>query len=414
MTVQPFHLGARPGDGDDEMVDPFAATGYAGNPFPEPGLDTGALYVGHMREQVRKLNAWVTGVLAETDPDRGASGPVRPLALRGSIGVGKTHLLKTLERELSRRPHVAVVRKNLPEEGMDRLLLSTLLLGSLPHGDEEVDLPAVPSALPLLDRIVVVGRSGAREVRESLEALSEKSLVARPLLQILAEKDRAREADLRAWLSRWLLRGHTTPTQRNKLGLAKPLEGEGQAIRAVADLMRVARVARQVQAWFVLVDQLEDLWRIGVIGAGRRARFLTDLRSFVDLGLEGAPVAILLAWNTEVAATGDKIETEYQALWRRLGDPLELPGLEEADVWPFAEEYLKHARRREGEIALRKSFKERLRPNAGDIVAALRKDPKARLGPQRFASYRLLHHWREAALRVAHEVHEGQATNTLR
>jgi hypothetical protein len=412
VTVKPFHLGARAVD-DEELVDSFAATGYAGNPFPEPGLDTGALFVEHMPAQVRRLDAWVTDVLVSTDLKRPTSGPVRPLAIRGSIGVGKTHLLKTLERDLSRRDRVAVVRKNLPEEGMDRLLLATLLLGSLPHGDTDVDLPQTPSALPLLDRIVVVARDGAvaREVRELVEGLA-GSLIARPLLRIIGEQDRAHEAELRAWLSRWLLRGHTTPIQRSKLGLAKPLEGEGQAIRAVADLMRVARAARQVQAWFVLVDQLEDLWRSGVIGPGRRARFLTDVRSFVDLGLEGAPIAVLLAWNTEVTAREDKIETEYQALWRRLGDPLDLPGLEEKDVWPFAEEYLKHAQRLEGELARRKHFREMLKQSARQVGIVLRDDPRARLSPQSFASYRVLHHWREAAARVADAIREEQATTS--
>jgi hypothetical protein len=410
LTIKPFHLGAQTGAGDDELRDPFAPTGYAGNPFPEPGLDTGALYVEHMLGQVKKLDTWVTDVLAATDLERPRSGPVRPLAIRGSIGVGKTHVLKTLERGLTRRDRVAVVRKNLPEEGMDRLLLATLLLGSLPQGDSDVDLPEAPSALPLLDRIVVVARSGAvsRDVRETLEGLS-GSLIAGPLLRIIAEQDRAREADLRAWFSRWLLRGHTTPIQRSKLGLAKPLEGEGQAIRAVTDLMRAARAARQVQVWFLLVDQLEDLWRIGVISPGRRARFLTDVRSLVDFGLEGAPIAVLLAWNTLVTTSEDKIETEYQALWRRLGDPLDLPGLQQKDVWPFAEEYLKHAQRREGPGERRKRFTERLRQSTGDVWTALGSDSKARLGPQSFASYRVLHHWREAAARVAGGLQNEQA-----
>jgi hypothetical protein len=412
VTVKPFRLGARTVSGDDDVRDPFAPTGYVGNPFPEPGLDTGALYIEHMPDQVKKLDAWVTDVLRTTDLDRPRSGPVRPLAIRGSIGVGKTHILKALERDLAQRDLVAVVRKNLPEEGMDRLLLATLLLGSLPHGDIEVDLPRTPSALPLLDRIVVVARSGAfsRQVRETLEGLS-GSLISRPLLRIIGEQDRAREADLRAWFSRWLLRGHTTPIQRSKLGLAKPLEGEGQAIRAVADLMRTARAARQVQTWFVLIDQLEDLWRSGVISPGRRARFLTDARSFVDLGLEGAPIAVLLAWNTLVTASEDRIETEYQALWRRLGDPLDLPGLEGKDVWPFAEEYLKHAQRREGEIEHRKRFKEQLRLRTENVKRALRSDQKARLSPQSFASYRVLHHWREEAARVADHLSDEQASS---
>ncbi|HSN97248.1 MAG TPA: hypothetical protein VLS89_03085 [Candidatus Nanopelagicales bacterium] len=412
MPAKPFRLGARALP-DAADPNPFTVTGFAGNPFPEPGLDTGALYVAHMSEQVKALDAWVNDVEDATDLKRAASGPVRPIAVRGSIGVGKTHLLKTLERDLSTRSLTAVIRKNLPDEGMDRLLLATLLLGSLPRGDEELDLPPVPSALPLLDRIVVASRSSGRgrHLREVLFGLT-GSPIAPPLLRVLDESDRAREAELRAWFARWLLRGHTTPIQRSKLGLAKPLEGEGQAIRAVADLMRAARATRQVQRWFVLIDQLEDLWRAGVISPGRRARFLTDLRSLVDLGLEGAPIAVLLAWNTEITTGEDKLETEYQALWRRLGDPLELPGIEVKDIWPFAKEYLDNAQRlpEKGGQALRKQFREELEQSTGMVVNALREDSRARLGPQRFATYRVLHHWREAASMVARKLNSRDVT----
>src|SRR5262249_18202193 len=121
---------------------------------------------------------------------------------------------------------------------------------------------------------------------------------------------------------------------------------------------------------------------------------------------------VLLAWNTEVTAREDKIETEYQALWRRLGDPLDLPGLEEKDVWPFAEEYLKHAQRRDGELPRRKHFREMLKQLARQVVEALRDDAKARLSPQSFASYRVLHHWREAAARVARALLDQPASNT--
>lgn len=416
MVVRPFRFGARSDEGDNETTNLFEAAGYVSNPFPDPGLDTGAFYREHMSAQVGQIEAWVHDVDVSTDLERESSGPVRPLAVRGSIGVGKTHLLKALEVQLSSRDHCAVVRKNIPEEGMDRLLLATLLLNSLPRGDESVDLPKIPSALPLLDRIVVVARSKgnrAKSVRATLERLTTSS-IARPLLRVVDEPDESRESDLRAWFARWLLRGHTTPVQRNKLGLTKPLEGEGQAIQAVADLMRVARAAGGVQAWFVLFDQLEDLWRAGVISAGRRARFLTDLRFLIDLGLEGAPIAVLLAWNTEVdharlSGEGeDRLEREYQALWRRLGEPIDLPGLQAEDIWPFAKEYLKYGLRASGskEVmkARRAKFREVLEEKTTEIATALRQDQRARLGPQRFASYRVLHHWREAAVNVTREL----------
>jgi hypothetical protein len=395
------HKGADDGSGDSDD-DPILALGYVRNPFPEPGLDTGAFYIRHMEPQIKALETWVSDAQAATDPVSPAHQPVRPIAIRGSIGVGKTHVLKALEKDLSEGDGLAVTRKNLPEEGMERILLANLLLHNLPSGHPDTEITGEPSSVPILDRIVARLAGDRRPaIMTELEHLAPRSLFAQAFQSVVASG----RDDYRAVLARWLSRGMTTPTQRAKIHLARPLEGEGQAIRAIADLLQLARAAGELQVWFVLVDQLEDLWRPGVVTPGRRARLLTDLRFLVDLALEGAPIATLLAWNTEVNAE-DHIQVEYQALWRRLGTPVDLPGLGQKDVWPFAQEYLKHATVRKSATQLRSRrdrFRTALEARTPQVVRTLTNDPQARLGSV-FASHRVLHHWRACAPEVAAEL----------
>src|SRR3569832_957635 len=140
-------------------------------------------------------------------------------------------------------------------------------------------------------------------------------------------------------MANWLMRVAVSPAQRTKLGVSGPLESEGAAIRATADLIRLGNACQTLQVWFVLIDQLEDLWRTTAITPGRRARFLTDLRLLIDQGLEGAPVALLLAGNSTTMGgdpNRDPLYEEYAALWRRMGNPVQIPGLRAEDIWPFA------------------------------------------------------------------------------
>jgi hypothetical protein len=206
-------------------------------------------------------------------------------------------------------------------------------------------------------------------------------------------------------------RENTTPGQRAKIGLSGVLESEGQAIRAIADLLRLAHAVGIIQVWFVMIDQLEELWREGVITPSRRARFLTDVRLLVDQAFEGAPIAVLLAWNTYASIAnpsdvGTQIESDYHALWQRLGRPVDLPMLKEADIWPFAQEYLAD----EGIIASapggRKTLYELLERQRDSVLRVL----KQQEADGAFAPRHVLRAWREAADRIA----SGQAGGTQR
>lgn len=395
---------ARPKKGAAQAEqDPFARHGLMGNPFPEPGLDRGVLYSGHMEEELKRIDEWLDRIQRTENGDS-----VVPLAIRGAIGVGKTHLVKSIQDGLqTRQDNTFVSRKALTDESMKNLLLATLLLHSLPPGDERIRPAEESSTVPLLDRLVMAERLQDRQksIKDALEGLGTASPIYIPLRRLFEMRGARGESEMRRHLATWLLRGHTTPGQRSKIGVPHALEGEGQAVRAVADLMRIAQAAGLLRVWFVLIDQLEELFRPNVIGAGRRARFLTDLRLLIDLAYEGAPIAVLVAWNTEVhlqsGASEDPLQHEYRALWRRLADPVDLPGLRESDIWPFAESYLEVAQGLPGREAGRQRFIEQLSASTSAVAEKLRRETEAKLGTERFMTARVLHHWRMMAEEVS-------------
>jgi hypothetical protein len=378
---------------------PFEKFGLAENPFPAAGIDSGTFYRDHMLDELRRVNDWLHDVSTATaaDPPK----PVRPLALFGSLGVGKTHLLRYLERGLKASGKSPVLCKALADEGMTRILLANLLLRYMP----------TPASGGADDREPGVGaiRAIVEHARESddgdklLSVLRDGSPVREPLSRLFSDSD---DDDGVVWFSRWLRREYTTSTQRMKLGLAGTIEGEGQAIHAVTDLMRVARAAGLVQVWFVMIDQLEELWREGVITPSRRARFLTDLRCLIDQSLEGAPVAILLAWNTTVSASsysdvGSQIKADYHALWQRLGQPIDIPQLTREQVWPFAEEYLRSAEVRSSSKDGRKRLFDLLKAETKAVIEELDQESGRLGGSSLYSPRSALSVWRRKTDDVA-------------
>jgi hypothetical protein len=376
--------------------DPFQRFGLGENPFPPTGVDSGVLYYDHASEELGRIQSWINDVGAATapQPDRPASIP--PLAVFGSLGVGKTHLLSYLEQGLRQNPMTPALRKGLADEGMTRLVLADLLLRYLPHADEGAE----PGS-GLLDRLVEAASSSSEASRRMRDSLRDGSPVRQPFFAAVSSRD----PDAVLWLSRWLRREYTSPGQRSRLGLSGVLQSEGEAIRAIADVMRLAHAAGVLQAWFVFIDQLEELWRPNVITPTRRARFLTDLRHLVDLALEGAPIALLLAWNTTVEDdrhsgppdVRQRMQMDYRALQQRLGDPVNLPMLRREDVWPFAERYLEAAGVREATDAPEKAeFYRLLKAAADDVTNERAREPGTGLAPRK-----VLAAWRARAQDIA-------------
>ena len=96
----------------------FAQFGLEANPFPASGIESGVLYTRHMKTEANAVNRWMREVADATNFNGvAASQPVRPLAISGSLGAGKTHLLRAMERGLQRNAK-PVLRRPLTEEGM--------------------------------------------------------------------------------------------------------------------------------------------------------------------------------------------------------------------------------------------------------------------------------------------------------
>jgi len=384
-------IGPTIGKGDS----PFAQFELQENPFPPTGVDSGVLYVEHMRTELSLIQAWINDVGQATKADLEKPTAVRPLAIFGSLGVGKTHILNFLEQGFRGNPLTPTLRKGLADEGMSRLVLSNLFLRYLPFSDSDTE-----PGTGLLRRLVQTARSDVGTRARMEEVLRSGSPVKVPFFAAVESED----AEAIVWLSRWLRREYTTPSQRSKLGLSGVLQSEGEAVRAVADLMRLSHAGRLVRAWFILLDQLEELWRPNVITPTRRARFLTDLRHLVDQSLEGAPIAVLLAWNTTVEETlfssppavRERMENDYRALWQRLGDPIDLPALRQEDVWPFAAKYLNEAGVRSDAPDPQRNLYDWLSAASEEVE----RDRKA-AGPGGLAPRKVLGAWRKKAAEIA-------------
>jgi hypothetical protein len=328
---------------------PWTQHGLLGNPFPSSGVETVADYDEHQSEQVRLVNAWLTSTVSRT------TRQWPPLVLKGSVGVGKTHILRRMERvlleyrdsdlALEQAPATLVVSSHtLPGISSRTLLLSNILQEGLRSaqlsrgGDPEAaDFPLLRECLRYL-----------RENPGDELAIPQNSPIIVPLRRYRSERNPTRQAEMATAIVGWVSRRDIGRSMADRIGVRGRLEGEGESVRAYAHLAALAKQCVNLRAWIVLLDQIEDLWRANEVTPVKRARFLTDLRTLIDESLAGVPVAIVLAWNTDVVDGSRRrsidaespLRTEYVALWSRLPAPIDIPPLPPEHVLPFANAYV--------------------------------------------------------------------------
>ena len=331
---------------------PWRQFGLLSNPFPPSGVATDVDYDEHQPKQVEEIVSWLN---KSVDP---SAQQWSPLAISGSIGVGKTHVLRKMERacEAYRESEnlgsrLMVSSKTLVESGMKTLLLSNLLLEALnqplPSGNVQTNSAEMPLLAMAVEQMLLDKSSHIVQ-----EALPPSSPIHKPLTRIAAARSATDASRLTSLLSSWLARRTLTNRQLESLGIGGKLEGEGQAVRAFAHVCRFAKRAMGFQVWVLLIDQMEDLWRRDVTTALRRTRFLTDLRTLIDEALEGCPVAVTLAWNTEVLIAGariaedveDRLRRDYLAMFSRISNVVHITPLPQENLLPFALAYTEHAK----------------------------------------------------------------------
>lgn len=403
--------------GERTSTSVFADVGFKKNPFPESGVESPVFYQKHMKAQTTRLDEWLatvgTATCESAESELTRPGSIPPLAVSGALGVGKTHLLKRLKIGLEEDSDYdfRVLRADLTEESSSRLVLSGLLLDFLQN--VKADEASSSATIPLLAKMVE--DHGPDQLHDSIEGLGDTSVLAAPLRKVIEGPGDERQERVE-WLSNWICRSYITQSQMGKLGLNGKIKPHGQSLKAIAELMLLAWYMDEVDCFYVLIDQLEDLFRPNTVTATRRARFLTDLRQFIDYALEGFPIATMLAWNTAVSTgvgrgaqrveTAKNIEDSYHALWQRLGSPVDLPGLRKRDIWDFAETYLDYAKSDPkwsvpGAEDKRREFRNRLNMNRNQVLERLQSASGVELGSGRYTPRAVLTEWRKLARELA-------------
>lgn len=315
------------------------------------GIATSVDYNEHQIDEIHRISAWLDEKMMDDKQQFG------PLLIKGSIGVGKTHVLRRIERVVTETGARLAPGKmgasyhTITGLGAKNLTLSLLILEALRTAPAGTDDSSQGVELPLVGEIYRALRES--DGTSSLNALPRTSPLRAPFGKIVntppdSDTRTQREHDVTSWLTRRDVPKATLA----RIGVSGRLEGEGEAIRAYTHLFRLAREVLQFHAWIMLIDQVEDLWRSSEITPVKRARFLTDLRTLVDECLEGAPIPVILAWNTQVIAPGrveetqveDKFQAEYRSLYSRLPHPIDLPMLPiQEHAYEFAQLYVEAA-----------------------------------------------------------------------
>ena len=199
-----------------------------------------------MNTRRSRVAAWVRDVLTATHPGRPRCGAISPLAVEGPV-------LGLLEETLPRETNgIILLRVSLTEDDARTVPLADALLREMQG----------PRGGGLLGQVVrAVGEGWATP-----DLLDHGSPVRIPLKAI---------------------------ARHGGTGLSVP---DGWTPRAVTDVLRVAWVPELVRAAFVAVEGLGGMWCPDV-PSQTRARFLRDLLSLVNQGLEGAPVAVAVSWD---------------------------------------------------------------------------------------------------------------------
>src|SRR5258708_214831 len=224
-------------------VSPWRRFGLLGNPFPPSGVATEVDYDQHQPEQVQEIVSWLNkGV----DP---SARQWSPLAISGSIGVGKTHVIRKMERACADYrdsenlgSRLMISSQTLVGAGMRTLLLSNLLLEALnqplPSGNVQTNSAKMPLLAVAVEQMLSDKNTGI-----VLEGLPASSPIHKPLTRIAAARTTNEASRLTTLLSSWLARRNLTSGQLDSLGLGGKLEGEGQAVRAFAHVCRFAQKA---------------------------------------------------------------------------------------------------------------------------------------------------------------------------
>lgn len=343
----------------EQAHNPYRVLGYPRNPFRAPAGDLQEgnipLYEGHIRDQLQQIDHWLGDVYQRQVRD--------PLSVVGGIGTGKTHLLRLMRQRLDAtgpQQRVAADLLMLGDAGYSRASIGQLLVLAL----ERLRLPwvrSVEGVFPLIWGIVS---------QEHFPAPPPFPGRLTPVLQRIHEaapSDKQRRAQL---VTSWLQHAQLSDAEARLIGLPRRIDWEGELVPVVAELFTLGRAAGVLDTFFLLIDQIEELFR-PVFSELRRSRLLTDLRGLVDYIDSGAPIGLVLAWTPDFhhpvplerpGEVEQAFRQKYEALFGRLQRRrLNLPLLASEHAEPFARRWIDSLKGQEG-------FEPDAQPNPTEVV----------------------------------------------
>jgi len=328
----------------------YEAVGFPRNPFRENKDNINRpFYHEHLTNELEIISRWMGEIYS--------GQTLHPLSLVGDIGTGKTRIIGEFVRKIKQLPpdsKVTVISVLSSDTGYTGVSVGGLLIKGLENtrlsgfeNSENIDI------LPLIWAIM----NG-----KPLE--SQESLLGRAIHN--AQQSQKSE-ELASLISRWLRRSPLTPAQMKKAGFTRKIDWEGELIREIAELIRIARQSGVIQTVYIFIDQLEELFG-GAFSELRRARFLTDLRALIDEILEyKSPIGLLLAWSPQFATkkmmnVESQLAMAYGALYSRLQHHIvRIPLLRDNDLIPFAQKFIDALKDEDG-------FNPELQPKTEDVV----------------------------------------------
>jgi hypothetical protein len=296
-----------------EPPDPFwDSYGLAGNPFPPSRTIIREI----IYDQVTQYDRFITlvGELLESPPKR------RALAIVAGTGGGKTHFLHycqwTFDEVVCKKQQRKFLTVEVVAGASTTLdLVHAILTAADAHFRDEGS-GSLGSAL--VNRAQdkesdVFGDAHVDDVRSALEHLS------RAVSNKTAPDPRGLYTPevLFELFGRWLQGATLTETQKKYLGVVSRLSTGPVAIRALTDLLHIARKLGLLEGVFLSVDEMESLFG-GAIRASQYQSFLQDLRFLFDQAVTDNKGYSLLILTTATPFGANSLLNAIYPLYQRL------------------------------------------------------------------------------------------------
>lgn len=324
---------------------PFERYGLLKNPFPRAGEQTD--YLCYNQDRVKE--AFETKFLPFVQSGGQSSDR---LLIHGAHRVGKTNFLLYYRRQISKLVEEGVLEGFIPlyiTVSPDNLIRDL-------HRPLVVELsnrvfPAFFETVKNYDKPLFQDGSDLTRAIETIVRPPQSRL--RQLQQHLGYED------IRLF-TKWFSGEKCTQTELRALGgVFSSIGTSSLAIKYFRDFVNLARRLDVFKGLITFLDEFELIFGAAVT-ASKRARYLQDLRHFIDMVQEGVLLIV-----TSSSAILKQFQSDYPALKNRLGDQELNPIQNAEEAMGYAQAYLSFER---------DVFHEQRRDKAGDYDIVISED----------------------------------------